>query len=201
MGVPATVASESIHTARELFEGDLLRDEEILWYGKPDPQALFSRADFALIPFSILWAGFAFVACGVLLAIAILDSPVALLGVIIAGPMALMGFYITIGRFLYKKWWKRRTHYAVTSQRLLSLTFSFGRQLDAAFIDRLTGVTRDIARDGRGTLWFGNAGWWDVLLGSNAVDMLLPLSRVAVVFYDIAEAQRVYELANQLRRS
>jgi len=34
-------------------------DEQPLWHGAPDPRVWFAPADTFLIPFSILWCGFA----------------------------------------------------------------------------------------------------------------------------------------------
>jgi len=43
----------------ELFQEDLLKDEKILWTGQPETTVLFSGADVFLVPFSLLWGGFA----------------------------------------------------------------------------------------------------------------------------------------------
>ena len=34
--------------------------EHVLWSGRPDPGKLFTRNDYFLVPFSLLWGGFAF---------------------------------------------------------------------------------------------------------------------------------------------
>lgn len=47
------------HLIYGLFQGDLLKDEKILWTGQPDPRRFFTGADVFLIPFSLLWGGFA----------------------------------------------------------------------------------------------------------------------------------------------
>ena len=43
----------------EQFRDDLLREEKILWSGQPDTSVHFTRADIFLVPFSLLWGGFA----------------------------------------------------------------------------------------------------------------------------------------------
>jgi polyferredoxin len=43
-----------------IFQDDLLNGEEILWLGRPDPSVNFNKMDFFLVPFTFLWAGFAF---------------------------------------------------------------------------------------------------------------------------------------------
>src|SRR5207248_9093079 len=44
---------------KEQFRDELLRDEQVLWVGQPDPRVLFVGADILLIPFSIMFCGFA----------------------------------------------------------------------------------------------------------------------------------------------
>ena len=44
---------------KDVFQSELLQGEKILWVGQPDPSVHFAKADAFLIPFSILWGGFA----------------------------------------------------------------------------------------------------------------------------------------------
>ena len=37
----------------------LLPNERLLWVGRPDPEVLFTPIDAFLVPFSIMWGGFA----------------------------------------------------------------------------------------------------------------------------------------------
>ncbi len=60
-------------------------------------------------------------------------------------------------------------------------------------------VTKDIHANGTGTIWFGNVPWWVILLGNDALDTFVPSSVATVVFYDIPNAQSVYELVNELK--
>ena len=90
-------------------------DEQLLWQGVPDPSAWFTAEDAFLIPFSVLWCGFAiFWESSV-----IHGGPVffQLWGV----PFVLAGLYFVAGRFFYKNYRKRRTGYAVTTRRAMIL--------------------------------------------------------------------------------
>ena len=44
---------------RSIFQQDLRSGEEIRWIGQPDASRIFSLADIGIIPFSLLWGGFA----------------------------------------------------------------------------------------------------------------------------------------------
>jgi hypothetical protein len=88
--------------------------EPLLWVGRPDPSVRFAPADVYLVPFSIMWAGFALVwEVGVLFG----GAPVffVLWGI----PFVVVGLYMLFGRFSHKRRAKLRTAYGVTSQRVL----------------------------------------------------------------------------------
>jgi len=38
---------------------ELLSGETLLWAGQPNPRVIFRLEDFIMIPFSLLWGGFA----------------------------------------------------------------------------------------------------------------------------------------------
>jgi hypothetical protein len=91
------------------------RDEHLLWAGRPDPSVHFTSADGYLIPFSILWGGFA-----ISWETAAIVSRAGLF-VLFDLPFVAMGLYITIGRFLYKARQKRKTLYVLTNRRAIVL--------------------------------------------------------------------------------
>ena len=94
----------------------LLSGEHLLWTGRPDPRVLFTAADGFLVPFSLLWCGFAifwFVGA----------SRSAGLGFASFGLVFVaVGLYFVLGRFIYKAHRKRVTAYAVTDRRVLVAT-------------------------------------------------------------------------------
>lgn len=96
----------------------LLRSGEFLhWTGRPDPKVLFSSADVFLIPFSLLWGGFAIY--WEYQAITGSETPMfALFGI----PFVLVGLYMIFGRFIYKARRKRTTVYGLTDSRAIVST-------------------------------------------------------------------------------
>jgi hypothetical protein len=104
------------------------------------------------------------------------------------------------GRFWYKKWAKKRTHYAVTSRRVLSLANAFGRHLHAAFIDRIPSTKTSVGKDGIGTIWFGNTPWWVSVYGNTGMEFFGSMyGENPVVFYDIKDITEVSQLVSELR--
>ncbi len=92
----------------------LRQSEQLRWVGKPDPRVHFTPADAFLVPFSLMWGGFA-----VFWEIQVLagGSPrfFALWGI----PFVLIGLYFIAGRFIYKRSRKRSTVYGLTDSRAI----------------------------------------------------------------------------------
>ena len=114
--------------------------EQLLWHGKPDPAVWFTPADLYVIPVSVLWCGFAI----------FWEAGVSGEGGPVAGiwgiPFVAAGLYFVFGRFFGKRYPKRRTVYAITTQRALVVTG--GRELvDAPWGQRPVLVRR--SRDAR----------------------------------------------------
>ena len=42
------------------LSGDLLDGETVVWTGQPNPNQWFSPGDIVMVPFSLMWGGFAF---------------------------------------------------------------------------------------------------------------------------------------------
>ena len=91
----------------------LVSGEYVLWRGRPGRGKLLSQADIFLIPFSLLWCGFAFFWEWSVLKNGI--GPFALFGI----PFVCMGIYIVIGRFFHLAWLRKRTYYVITNLKII----------------------------------------------------------------------------------
>lgn len=95
----------------------LRRGEQLLWVGHPDPRVRFTGADAFLVPFSVLWGGFAVV--WEVTAITTVRQPLFIIWGI---PFVLLGLYFVFGRFIMKKRRKTATIYALTNLRAIVCT-------------------------------------------------------------------------------
>ncbi|WP_416417953.1 hypothetical protein [Paenarthrobacter aromaticivorans] len=119
----------------------LRRDERLLWVGQPDPRVRFTRADAFLVPFSVLWGGFAIVWEAI--AVTSVRQPLFIIWGI---PFVLVGLYFIFGRFIFKKRRKLATIYAVTNSR--AIVYSGERSIaDSPIVGTPTKVDR--SKDGR----------------------------------------------------
>jgi hypothetical protein len=166
--------------------------EKILWTGRPDPSRLIGRADRFLIPFSLMWGGGAIV----------WESGVILTGApwlfwLWGLPFVVAGQYFIWGRFIYKRWDRRRTAYALTDQRALILR---GGSLQSVFLSQLPSIHQSVRADGSGSLEFGSsAGWYGRVYWANTGMELFAPGSAMPAFYDIPDVAKVDRLVNQAR--
>ena len=180
----ARVADSSGDPASQLAPY-LRSGEELLWSGRPDPAVTFTPADAFLIPFTIMWGGFAlFWEIGVLTS----DAPpfFVLWGV----PFVLLGLYAIVGRFVYKKYSKRRTAYGITEGRAL---IAVGKSVFTDVPLRQTSTSIRRSRDGRHvSITFGtHRGWSPSRFYNNTGMDFLTFGDGLIGFSDVAQPDAV----------
>jgi hypothetical protein len=138
------------------FAGRLLPREQVIWSAMPGQGLRFSARDWFLIPFSLLWGGFA-----VFWEITVFHTRAPGFFRLWGVPFVAVGLYLIAGRFLVDAWLRGRTFYAVTDRRILILRVGPFGSLVALDRDRLPDMRLSEAADGRGTIRFGQpAGQW-----------------------------------------
>ena len=154
---------------------ELTSGESVLWAGQPNPRIIFHKDDLYLIPFSLLWGGFAiFWEAGVsgYWGSGPNSGKQWVFGMLWGIPFVLVGQYMIWGRFLYAAWKKKRTHYAVTERRVVVVQNGWKRQMASAFVDTLPDSNQGrrfqwdwnfAFRTGRIQVvretWMGSMGW------------------------------------------
>lgn len=164
------------------FHPFLLPGEHLRWTGRPAQGLRFQPADIFLIPFSLLWGGFAIFWEWSVWQFPSADWFFRLWGV----PFILVGLYITFGRFLHDAWFRRNTQYALTERRALILRNGHLTSHDLA---TLPGLSLKLRSDGSGTIGLG--GQWNFMSGRR-FDAWTPSAR-GDSFIGIADARSVYQ--------
>lgn len=161
--------------------------EVILWQGKPEKGHLLSSQDIFMIPFSILWCGFAiFWETGVILGGAPLFF--CLFGI----PFVCVGLYITVGRFFHMVWRRKHTAYVLTSKKIIRKT---GKKLDMMDLNNLPSVHVSARADGTGTIRIGALPYYNRRRGSSwsGEDEVFSLE-------NIANVARVHQILSSTER-
>jgi hypothetical protein len=165
------------------------------------PNRIFHKEDVYLIPFSLLWGGFAIFWEASVLGLGghqAKSGTTWTFGVIWGIPFVAIGQYIIWGRFLYAAWKKRRTFYALTNRRVIAVQDGSNRRMASAFIDTLPALIKEGGSGAAATLRFAQPdplsrqrGWsvWDSMaIGASPV------------FTDIEGAEDLYRVIAELRQ-
>ena len=145
----------------DVFSSDLLPGETIEWTGQPNPAVIFHKEDWGFVPFSFLWGGFAIfwlLAASGLWDILVHrpDRTFQWFGIIWGTPFVVVGQYMIWGRFVYARWKKKRTYYALTNRRALIVENEWkGRTSSSAYFENLAMIGKQVRSDGTGRISFG----------------------------------------------
>ena len=133
--------------------------ERLIWSGSPKQGLLLRPSDTFLIPFSLLWGGFAFFwEWSVLNS----ESPgfFALWGI----PFVLVGVYFIVGRFFVDARMRSNTYYGLTDRRVLILSGLTSRSVQSTPLRTLHEIGLSEKSDRSGTIVFGSphpmAAWY-----------------------------------------
>ncbi len=181
---------------------ELIPDERLIWAGTPTLGRIFHKEDLFLVPFSLLWGGFAlFWEAGVLGYWGRGSNPRTPwnFGIIWGIPFVLVGQYFIWGRFFYAEWNKRRTFYAVTNQRVIVVQDRPNRKTASAYIDTLPVLIKEAGSGTIGTLRFSEPDSpWSRRRGWSAWDSMA--IGATPVFVDIEDVNAVYLVVAELRQ-
>jgi hypothetical protein len=171
--------------------------EKLLWAGRP-PQKLvmFNIGDLFLIPFFLVWTGFAcfweLAAIGIFLSDP--ASP-AIIMPLFGLPFVAIGFFMLGGRFAGDVMVRRSTYYALTDRRVMIVTGRKGQTVTSVPLEKIENIGMMIHRNGTGTLNFtGVPGM--AMLGSATVYARSTGKGVNTppLFDHIVEPKKVYDM-------
>ena len=159
--------------------------EHLLWAGAPRRGILLRPSDAVLIPFSIMWGGFAiFWESGVV------NSSAPFFFRLWGIPFVLVGLYFMIGRFFVDARLRASTYYGLTNQRVLIVSGLTSRSVKSVALSTLSEVAITERADRSGTIVFGpNSDPW----GSSHFNWPGGKSAGAPAFEFIPEVRTVHE--------
>lgn len=179
----------------QALQRELNTGERLLWSGSPRRGLQLRGSDAFLIPFSLMWGGFAF-----FWEYTVVSSQKAPFFFMLWGvPFVLIGIYFIIGRFVVDSYQRSRTFYGVTDERALILSGVLTREMKSLSLRNLEGISMTERSDGSGSIIFGsinpmNAMWYGTAWpGMNR--------RLVPAFELIDDVRKVYDLIKQVQRS
>lgn len=176
-------------TEDNVLQTVLSKSEHLIWSGRPKQGLMLRSSDIFLIPFSLMWAGFALFWEG-----GVISSGAPFFFMLWGIPFVLMGLYITVGRFFIDAYVRQKTYYGLTKERVIIVSGLFQQSVKSLPLTTLSDVTLSKRMDGRGTITFGAGG---AVQGfpSLFTNSSWPNSRrpAPPAFEAISDAQMVYE--------
>jgi hypothetical protein len=124
--------------------------ERLLWSGKPRQGVFLRPADAYLIPFSLMWGGFA-----IFWEYSVLSSKGSLFFGVWGIPFVLIGVYLIVGRFFADARQRARTYYGLSNQRVIIVSGLFTEGVKSLQLRTLSDVSLSERSDGTGTITFG----------------------------------------------
>jgi hypothetical protein len=146
----------------EEISREVTSSEHVLWAGQPKQGVVFRGSDAFLIPFSLLWGGFAF-----FWEASVLQAPTApgffpLFGI----PFVCVGIYLIVGRFFADAKQRSRTFYAITNERILIISGLFSRRVKSLNLRTLADLSISEGSNGEGSISFGGGSPFGSMFGS-----------------------------------
>jgi hypothetical protein len=176
--------------------------ERLLWSGQPKQGVRFQSTDILMIPFSLMWGGFAIFWQASVLGLTGFshrtphpgnNAGTPLFMVIWGIPFVAVGLYIIFGRFFYDAAVRKRTWYGITDRRLIVLKSLFTSKVTSFDFGTLTNLNLVERADHSGDVLFGSPSPFSGFSNSSWPGS----GRYAVPgFYLLPEARMVY---NQVR--
>jgi hypothetical protein len=143
---------------------ELATGERLLWAGRPRSGIIYRSFDALMIPFSVMWGGFA-----IFWEITAIRGGAPLFFTLFGIPFVLIGLYIMFGRFWIDSWQRAKTVYGVTNERVVIISGLFNQSIKSINLDTLTDLSLTEKKNGTGTItlgptnpwsmWYGHASW------------------------------------------
>ena len=132
------------------FRDELNPGERIIWSGQPQQGLMLRLADFLMIPFSLLWGGFA-----IFWESSVMSNGAPFFFMIWGIPFVLMGLYMIFGRFFVDMAQRSKTYYALTSERVIIISGLFNQNVKTLRLNQLPEINISTRSNGQGTITFG----------------------------------------------
>jgi len=151
------------------------REETLLWIGKPKSGIVFRPADIFMIPFSILWCGFA-------IFWVIMASQASVFFALFGVPFVILGLIFVFGRFIIDSKQRQNTFYGLTENRIIIKSGVFSTNIKSLNIKTLSDLELSEKGDGTGTIsigpknplmvWGSGLSWWSGMKMNNQLEMI-----------------------------
>lgn len=180
-------------SASQVVQQELEPQERLLWSDCPKQGVVFRGTDIFLIPFSLLWGGFA-----MFWEYTVFRSEAPAFFLAFGGVFVLVGLYFIFGRFLWDAASRRRTFYGLTNERVIILSGLLQKQVKSVNVHTLSNLTLSERAGREGTISLGPTSFMESMYAG----MSWPgVQQGAPKLELIADAKRVFNLIRETQRA
>ena len=138
----------------DVIESELAANEVLVWSGRPPLGLRLRASDAAMIPFSLMWGGFA-----IFWESSVVAAGAPIFFMLWGIPFVLVGLYMIAGRFFVDAEQRRVTTYAVTNERILIVSGIFDRKTTSLDLTAISNLSLTEFGNGGGTITFGQGAF------------------------------------------
>lgn len=183
-----------LQSAESILASHLDSGERLLWSGQPRSGIRLRAQDAFLIPFSLLWCGFA-----IFWEVSVIRSGAPFFFILWGGMFVFIGLFFVFGRFILDARSRARTAYGVTAERIIIVSGIFSQQTKTLQLRTLTDVSLTQRSDGSGTITFGPAQYPNQIFSAGSWP---GAGRYAPPSFDLIEnAKDVYDIVRKAQKA
>jgi hypothetical protein len=182
-------------TPNEEIKAQLSSGERVLWSGQPRQGVVVRGADAFMIPFSLMWGGFA-----IFWEASVLTSDAPAFFVLWGIPFVLIGVYLIIGRFYFEAKQRAHTFYAVTNERILIVSGVISRKVKSLNLRTLSDLSLSEGKGNEGTISFGGGSPFASMFGGMSGWPGME-AQLGPRFEMVASAKSVFETIREAQRA
>lgn len=176
------------------LSGCLEPGESLIWAGLPRQGIVLRASDAFLMPFSLLWGGFA-----IFWEAAVFRSGAPVFFMLWGIPFVLVGLYFIVGRFFVDARVRANTCYGLTDRRAIIMSGILSRTTTSLPLRTLTDISVNERKDGSGTIHLGRplpfAAWYAAMPWPGMAQYQTPS------FEQISDVRRVYGQLMEVQRN
>lgn len=187
------------YDAYEVMRGELSGSEKLVWAGMPKQGIRFKPSDKFMIPFSMVWGGFALFWEFMAITTSNWEDTFDLVFPLFGLPFVFVGLYLMVGRFFMDARMRSRTFYALTNQRVVIASGLRSKTVKSLDLDSLGNLSYTEQPDGSGSISFGS-GIIEPLYTVNQTMKSPRPSLRQTQFELIASVKQVYNMIKQQQK-
>ncbi len=168
--------------------------ESLLWAGRPARGIQFRGSDIFLVPFSLLWCGFA-----IFWESSVVTTNAPFFFKLWGIPFVVVGLYFVFGRFWVDAMQRDSTFYGVTNERIIILSKFLRSKTKTLNLRTLTDVSLTEKDDRKGSITFGATPLFYSWLGATSWPGMG--QQTVPQFEMIDDARSVYGIINDAQKS